>query len=97
MTSKKDYAKIQEKKVFNVGDVLKAKEEFRKFYNLPFHLYKVTKIREYSNGTEFDYVIRSINNQKIKTVIDHHCVNDYEKVGKFEYWCKTVIKKMKKR
>ena len=82
--------------MFKIGDVLKVKEDYSEFVNEHLHLYKVIEIRDnpYIGGY---YVIRSINNQKIKTVIDHHCVNDYEKVGKFEYWCKTVIKKMKKR
>ena len=69
--------------MFKIGDVLKVKEEFREFFLEPFHLYKVIEIKEYSY-CDVDYVIRSINDRKIRLSIDNHSVHDcFEKVQNF--------------
>ena len=69
--------------MFKIGDILKVKEEFRELFLDPFHLYKVIEIKEYSY-CDVDYVIRSINDRKIRLSIDNHSVHDcFEKVQNF--------------
>ena len=69
--------------MFKVGDIVKVKEEFRELFEQPFHLYKVIEIKEYSY-CDIDYVIRSINDRKIRLSIDNHSVHDcFEKVKNF--------------
>ena len=85
MTSKKDDVKIQEKKMFKIGDVLKVKEDYSEFVNEHLHLYKVIEIREnpYS-GDVIRYVIRSINNRKIRLDLYHKFVDSaFEEVQNF--------------
>ena len=69
--------------MFKIGDILKVKEEFRELFEQPFHLYKVIEIKEYSY-CDIDYVIRSINDRKIRLSIDNHSVHDcFEEVQNF--------------
>ena len=62
--------------MFNIGDVLKVKEDYSEFVNEPLHLYKVIELKEnpYS-GDIVRYVIRSINNRKIRLDLYHKFVD----------------------
>ena len=85
MTSKKDDVKIQGKKMFKIGDILKVKEDYREFVNEPLYLYKVIEIKQnpYS-GDVIRYVIRSINNRKIRLDLYHKFVDSaFEEVQNF--------------
>ena len=69
--------------MFKIGDVLKVKEDYSEFVNEPLHLYKVIEIRDnpYIGGY---YVIRSINNRKIKLdLYDTFVHSAFEKVQNF--------------
>ena len=53
--------------MFKIGDILKVKEDYSEFINEPLHLYKVIELKEHPyNGSVVYYVIRIINNRKIR-------------------------------
>ena len=71
--------------MFKMGSVLKIKEDYSEFVNEPIHLYKVIELKEnpYS-GNIVRYVIRSINNRKIRLDLYHKFVDSaFEEVQNF--------------